>query len=42
MGGGLQKSKFAVLMGDGEKGGWSAVSYQPLAGTEACKISFVI
>ena len=39
---GVAKSKFAVLIGDGEKGGWNAVSYQPLAGADACKISFVI
>ncbi len=39
---GFAKSKFAVLMGYGEKGGWNAVSYQPLAGAEACKISFGI
>ena len=39
---GLAKSKFAVLMGDGEMGGWYVVSYQPLAGAEACKISFKI
>ena len=28
---GVQKSKFAVLMGDEEEGGWDAVSYQLLA-----------